>query len=196
MDLKPKTTAAYGGARPKTGGKYESGGPDVNRKGQGSKAAGQSAGKKGGNGKSGGNGANSKKVVTRNGWTTVSSKKRKFEVSPRAAFPLKGRPTTVNRDVYVQGLDIGNGESEDDVIESVRCYCLDRGITPVFLRIIPVRYDNTRTGCRLTVSEEDYERVIRNSFWPANVKVRDWIVRPRDNGNEGDGGRAPSDNDE
>ena len=66
----------------------------------------------------------------------------------------------------------------------------------MYVRIIPVRYDVTRTGCRVTVREEDYERVILESFWPDAIRVRDWSPRPRDNQGEGEeGARAPSDDD-
>ena len=122
------------------------------------------------------------KVVTSNGWKQVESKKRKFNnVSPKVAFPLRGVAATQNRDIYLQGLRVNVGECEDDVIESVRAYCLERGITPVFIRVIPVKFDCTRTGCRLTVRDEDYDRAIMNSFWPDNISARDWTPKPRDN---------------
>ena len=192
--------SGHGGARPKTGGKMSNGGV-MNNKGQNSKSANQGNAKKGGNGKSGNNGnggTESRKVVTRNGWKTVTSKKGKLEkVSPRAAFPLRGKPATVNRDIYLQGLALGDGVYDEDVIESVRNYCIERGITPVFIRIIPVKFDDTRTGCRLTVSDDDYERVIMNRFWPDHIRVRDWTIKPKDDeGKEGDGARQPSDNEE
>ena len=167
-------------------------------RGQYSKNSENKEGKKGANGNGGKNGASVKKVVTRNGWTTVQSKKRKYEkVSLKAAFPLTGIPSTVNRDVCLQGFRIRNGESEEEVMESVRAYCLDRGITPVFIRSIPVKFDCTRTGCRLTIVEEDYERVILNSFWPQNIRTRDWTPRPReDKGAEVEDDGQSSDNDE
>ena len=136
------------------------------------------------------------KVVSRNGWNTVQ-KKRKFDrVSPRAAFPLLGIPATVNREVYLQGLRLSEGMDADDVMDSVKAYCLDRVITPVYLRAIPVKYDCTRTGCKLTVCEEDYERVIDDEFWPEDISVRDWTPKVRDNQNNGDGVRPPSDDDD
>ena len=121
------------------------------------------------------------RVLTGNGWKTVPSKKRKFDkVSPKSR-PLKGIAASNNRDIYLQGLVVGVYESEDDVIESVRVYCIDRGITPVFIRNIPVKFDCTRTGCRLTVRDEDYDDVIMNSFWPEHISARDWTPRVRGN---------------
>ena len=82
-------------------------------------------------------------------------------------------------------------------MKSVRAYCIEKGITPVYTRSIPVRYDCTRTGCRLTVNEEDYERVILNEFWPEDIRARDWTPRPRENKENEDCGDGPSsDNDE
>ena len=134
------------------------------------------------------------KVVTNNGWKTVPAKKRKFDnVSPKPTMPLKGIATTVNRDVYLQGLDVGEC-SDEELIESVRSYCIERGITPTYIRIIPVRYDYTRAGCRLTVRESDFNMVIRNNFWPDEIRAREWKPKPRENNeNEGRGPRAPSD---
>ena len=190
---------SYGGARPKAMGKQNMSKGSTNGQNQGGgRNGGQMYGKKGGNGNGGGKGPGGKKIVTRNGWTTVENKKRKYEkVSPRAASTLEGIPATVNRDVYLQGLRIRNGECEEDVMENVKAYCIERGITPVFVRNIPVKFDCTRTGCRLTVNEEDYERVILNVFWPENIRARDWTPKPKDNrDNEDFGDGPPSDEEE
>ena len=126
-----------------------------------------------------GRGTSYVKVVTKNGWTTVP-KKRKFDnVSPRAAFPLKGIPATVNRHIYLQGLDMSDGQGADDIADSIRAYLRERGVVAVYVRIIPVKCDSTRTGCKLMIKEEDYERVISDEFWPYDVTVRDWTPRPR-----------------
>ena len=151
-----------------------------------------------GRGQKGGNGMSYAKVVTNSGWKTVATKKRKYDtVSPKPTHSLRGIAATRNRDIYLQGLALGDMDSDEDVIECVRAYCLDRDITPVFLRIIPVRFDCTRTGCRLTVRESDYDTVICEDFWPDHISVRDWTPRPRDNaGNGGEGEGPPSDHDD
>ena len=137
-----------------------------------------------------------RRVVTNSGWKTVQSKKRKYNnVSPKLSFPLKGAASTTVREVYLQGLEVSESERDEDIISSVRTYCLERGITPVYIRIIPVRYDFTRTGCKLTIKECDYERVIREEFWPDLIRVRDWTPRPRDN-REDDGGAFNASDDE
>ena len=186
-----------GGARPKTRGKNAESGGESKGVSQNNPAIEPRNGKKSGTKNTKG-GVTFAKVVTRSGWKTVQTGKRKYDkVSPKAAFPLKGIKATVNRDIYMQGLSVGDSESEDDIIASVRAYCIDNGVTPVFIRIIPVRYDCTRTGCRLTVSEADFERVILDSFWPEDIRVREWTPRPRDNNGNGAGGEdQPSDNDE
>ena len=151
----------YGGARPKTKGKT-------------------------GNGQSRGNNSKSyASVVTSNEWKTKQSKKRKYEnVSPKVVGPLKGIAATKNRDVYLQGLRLGDC-SYEDIVDSVREYVRERDINPVFIRIIPVKFDSTRVGCRLTIREEDFNIVMQGTFWPDNVSVREWTQRPRDN-REGD----------
>ena len=188
---------AHGGARPKTRGKANAMGNKVNNvvnaKGKARNSDNRKQSAKSGNEK----GSYASAVATTQ-WKTMQSKKRKFEkVSPKLTFPLKGRPTTCNRDVYLQGLDVGDGDGSDDMMESVRSFCVDNGITPVYIRIIPVRYDSTRVGCRLTVREEDFECVMDEFFWPEDVSVREWTPRPRDNRGNGDAGaRPPSDNED
>ena len=137
------------------------------------------------------NGKSYAKVVSENPWTTVQSnsgKKRKFEkVSPKLMFPLKGTASTNVKDVYLQGLDVEDGQTHDDVIDSVRAYCNGNGVKPVFIRIIPVKFDCTRTGCRLTIKIEDFERVMMESFWPELISVREWTPRNRDRFDQNEG---------
>ena len=186
----------HGGARPKTRGKpvppYNVNNTSANKTGI------NGSGNRRTESMRGGEEMSYAKAASNTRWKTKQSKKRKFEkVSPRLSFPLKGKPATSNRDVYLQGLDVGDGNGEDDMLDSVKAYCIRNGITPLFVRIIPVKYDCTRVGCRLTVSEEDFERVIDDEFWPDNVSVREWTYRPRDNrGNGGAGARNPSDNED
>ena len=166
----------------------------VNTKSKGNSKPNESSGQPKTGNKNGG-GKSFTKVVTRSGWKTVPTKKRKYNnVSPKGAFPLKGAAAVRVREVYLQGLEVGNSDGEEDIIDSVRAYCIERGITPVYLRIIPVRYDYTITGCKLTIKECDYMRCIEDDFWPYLVRVRDWTPRPRDNnGNDGGAGYHASD---
>ena len=136
------------------------------------------------------------KAVADSDWKIMQNKKRKFEkVSPRNKFPLKGSVSNTVRDVYLQGLAIEDGQNNEDVIESVREYCNKHGITPVFIRIIPVKYDCTRTGVRLTIKSEDFERVMRDTFWPEHITVRQWTPRNRDRrqNDNGDGHEVSDD---
>ena len=136
------------------------------------------------------------KVASKNKWKTVGSKKRKYDkVSPKGKRPLKGLAATVNRNVYLQGLDLEGCSDDEEIIDSVREYCRDHGIKPVFIRIIPVRYDSNRAGCKLTVVEEDFERVLDDEFWPDNITVREWTYRPPDNRDNDDGGATDSSDD-
>ena len=178
---------ARGGARPKTRGKPN----DTQNKNTHNDKGAKKPGTKG-------NKLTYSKVVTNSGWKTVQSKKRKYDnVSPKHVNPLKGIAMTRNRDVYLQGLKLDEYDGGDEVIDSVRAYCKERGITPVYIRLIPVRFDSTRTGCRLTVKESDFNRVLRDNFWPDYIKAREWTSRPReDNGNDGAEARPPSDNED
>ena len=189
---------AHGGARPKTLGKTNE------------KSNGNTSGRKKG-GPTGRNDAPKKqnckpessrkesyaKVASENAWKTMG-KKRKFDkVSPKGTRPLKGIAATVNREIYLQGLDLDGCVDEEDIIESVREYCADRGVKLVYIRVIPVKYDDNRAGCKITVVEDDFERVVDSDFWPDNISSREWTRRPRDDrANDGGAARQPSDDDE
>ena len=180
-------SGGYGGARPKTRGKPNAAHEGNFHNAKGSKKSNMKENK-----------ASYSKVVTNSGWKTVQSKKRKYDnSSPRNANPLRGIAMTRNRDVYLQGLlldDCGTGSGED-VIDSVKAYCRDRGIKAVYIKLIPVKFDDTRTGCRLTVKEDDFKRVVREEFWPDHIKAREWTQRPRD-GYGNDGGEENTSSDE
>ena len=175
----------HGGARPKSLGK-NAGNNDKSYK-EGNESGKTNAAK--GNQKPGNNGGKTyAKVVTKNGWRPA--KKRRVEkVSPKSAPKLKGKPATRNKDVYVQGLAVDDCEDEDDMIDMVRSYCKAANVVPIYIRLIPVKFDCTRTGCRLTVKECDYDDVLNDDFWPDDVYAREWR-RNKDNDEEGD--RHPS----
>ena len=94
---------------------------------------------------------------------------------------------TKNRDVYLQGLELVDSGSGGDVIDSVKAYCRERGIKPVYITLIPVKFDTTRTGCRLTVKEEDFDRAVRDNFWPDHIQAREWTPTPREGYGNDDG---------
>ena len=122
------------------------------------------------------------KVVSINGWKTMENKKRKRDrVSPKHIPPLKGAAVSRNKDLYIHDIDIDGVEDPDDLIEVIRLYCIDRSVRPVYIRIITGRYDCTRAGCRLTVKEEDVDKVLSEDFWPYGVRAREWVYRSRDN---------------
>ena len=159
----------------------------------------QAPGKKGSNpnAKAGGGkkGKSYAKVASENQWNTVQYKKRKFEkVSPKPVFPLKGIAATAVKDVYLQGLKIEDGQTDEDILDSVRAFCIGNGVSPVYVSIIPVKTDCTRTGCRVTVKSEDFDKVMCESFWPDLISVREWTIRNKDKWlNDGDDGQEQSD---
>ena len=185
----------FNGARPKTLGKNGSGTNRENRPGNKSNNKGNDGSGNNPSGGSGKNGVSFAKIVTKNGWKTPMNKKRKFDkVSPKPAPSLKGKASTRNRDIYVQGLDLDEYNDKDELIESVRNHCLVNGIKPIYIHLIPVKFDCTRTGCRVTVRECEFDRVVEDDFWPEDVSAREWTPKPRDQqGNDGDEFRRETD---
>ena len=127
-------SSAFGGARPKTTGK--SGGNNTGNNAPKPKPAvpsGSNDGKKQkGKQDSGKPMSYAKAAATNNDWKTPRTKKRKYErLSPKNSRPLKGIAATVNREVYLQGLSLDGCTDEEEIVVSVRNYCIDRGIKPV-----------------------------------------------------------------
>ena len=159
----------HNGARPKTGKTgNDSGNPPRNHEECGSRVK--------------ENAKSYSKVVTINGWKTIENKKRKRDrLSPKQIPPLKGAIVTRCKDVYVYDIDIGGVEDPDDLVEVIRLYCIDRAVSPTYIRIITSRFDQSRAGCRLTVKENDVDKVVSAGFWPDGVRAREWVCRNRDN---------------
>ena len=98
---------------------------------------------------------------------------------------LKGVKATVHREVYVQGLDLQGSTDHSEMEKLVHNYCKKNGVKVVFLNIIPVKYDKSQVGCKLSVLNEDFERVLDDDFWPEFVTVRAWRYKNRDGPNPG-----------
>ena len=93
---------------------------------------------------------------------------------------LKGVKATVHREVYVQGLDLQGASDFTEIEGLLNNYCKKSGVKVVFMKIIPVKYDKSQVGCKLSVLSEDFERVLDPNFWPEFVTVRAWRYKNRD----------------
>ena len=118
-------------------------------------------------------------------WSIADGKGRKRKVDERR-HSLKGIKTISQRDVYVQGIDYRGLANYTEVENEVKGYCKDNGISLLFIKVIPVKLDNTQVGCKISVKEEDFDRIMSEEFWPEFVTVRPWVFRPKDG--RGNGG--------
>ena len=177
----------YGGARPKTLGKNE---PLNTYNDNKSKQTGQSGKPPGNQGQRGGgtgkNGMNYAGAVTKHPWKTQSKKRKIDNISPKQAPRLKGIAVIRTREIYLQGLKVNDYNNLNEIIESVRNYCNENNITAVYIRLIPVKNDCTRTGCKLTVNEYDYDNLMQDDFWPENISAREWKPKIKGDKPEGD----------
>ena len=121
-------------------------------------------------------------------WSVADGKGNKRKMVREKQTGLKGLKTVSQREVYVQGIDCRPFNSHAAVEKEVKGYCKDKGITVLFIKVIPVKLDPNQVGCKLAVIEADFERVMRDDFWPEFVSVRAWVYRPR----EGRGQAGPN----
>ena len=89
-------------------------------------------------------------------------------------------------EVYIQELDCSTCRGSEDFEEMVMEYCKKRGLKAVDACTIPVKNSRTKSGCKLTVHEADYDTAMDRDFWPRGSKVRPWRSRPRNESNDED----------
>ena len=70
-----------------------------------------------------------------------------------------------------------------DMEDAMQDYCEDRGVGVYFIKILKKQIDDGLANVKITVAACDYYAVMDNSFWPEDVSVRDWHVKPLKHGN-------------
>ena len=119
-------------------------------------------------------------------WNTVNYGKKRKATDTKGKRPLKGTRSVVQRDIYIQGLDFEYMNDYVEMEDTIQEYCRDNGVSVLYMRIIPTKFDRTRLGCKISVKETDFERVMEDDFWPDDVTVREWVRKPRnEDGPEG-----------
>ena len=104
--------------------------------------------------------------------------KRKWDKRDKKT-PLKGVSQSPHRDIYIQGISTEGFSSKDEAITMVKDYCKFAHIFPTQAVVIPVRDDDSQTGCKITVKEKDAESLMVEDFWPDGIFARPWKPRPR-----------------
>ena len=108
---------------------------------------------------------------TRDGWNLVDDGKRKRKNSCPIP-PLRAAPT--RKDIYVQGLAVSMFKYRDDLEDSIRAHCKEKGVVNVYYISVFYQFDLKTANCKITIAEEDLEAVLEPDFWPENVSVREW----------------------
>ena len=121
-------------------------------------------------------------------WLTPGRKRKNTDTKHSS---LKGKKSVCHREIYVQGLDCSGMKDHAEMEKLVQGYCKQNGVTVMFIKVIPVKLDKSLVGCKLSVLEEDFQRVIIDDFWPEFVTVRPWRYRTKAGQVPGDqGGNA------
>ena len=113
-------------------------------------------------------------------WSTPKKRKRVRSVNKKLGF-LSGAQNLPQKVLYVQGIAFSRFDSYEDVEELMYVFGESRDFKFAFAKAIPVKNDNTKIGCKITVNEEDVETLLDDDFWPENITVRPWRVGPKGN---------------
>ena len=135
-------------------------------------------------------------TTSKNSWKTAKgqNKRRRLTKTIYKTVPeLKASRQSRCIEYYVQGLDYVMCSSHEEFEEIVEVHCKRRGIIPIDVCIIPVYRNKAKAGCKVTVWEEDSNKLNSEGFWPDDASIRLWEDRPRkgkqgqydnDNGND------------
>ena len=119
-------------------------------------------------------------MASKNRWNPPPSKRKRTKSSPKAFKPISGATINENKDIYVRGLATKNFTNSEELEDSVRYYCRERGVNIVFARVMTNSVNTNAVGCRVCIREEDLDAVYEDGFWPNKVEVREWYQKPRD----------------
>ena len=120
------------------------------------------------------------KIVTKNGWKTPAPPNKRKRIVSGQIPRIEGLVQKVNHDVYVSGLATAGFKNPEDMEESVKFYCRERGVDANFTRVMTNSYGSETVGCRVNVKAADYFIILNNNFWPNNVEAREWYQKGRE----------------
>ncbi len=81
---------------------------------------------------------------------------------------LRGYSRVKPEDLYLANVQIDKGESDEVLIEAVKCHANEHGITVRTVRIVKNRYCDIKVGCRIQVASNDVEKALTNNIIMAN----------------------------
>ena len=111
-------------------------------------------------------------------WSPARTAKRKWDMRDQKP-PLRGIGQREHREIYVQGISMEGFSSKEEVVAMVKDYCRFSGVIPGQTVIIPVRDDDSQTGCKVTIKTSDMTKVMNDRFWPDGIFARPWRQRPK-----------------
>ena len=124
-------------------------------------------------------------------WNTAKGKnKRRSRLGNKRIPELKSAAEVSLMEVYIQELDCSTCRGSREFEEMVLAYCKRRDLKAVDACTIPVKNSRTKSGCKLTVHEADYDTAMRRDFWPRGCSVRPWNSRPRNESTDDDDGSS------
>ena len=90
------------------------------------------------------------------------------------SFVLRGASQERTIQMYVRNIEIANVEQAEAVKNKVNKYLADKGVKVFKIHVIKNRFVDTTVGCRVTIRENQRDRVERYGFWPDKIECRVW----------------------
>ena len=119
------------------------------------------------------------KMVTKLPWTLQESnkKRKRNKSSPKTKPNLKGIHQKPKRDIYVHGVDISVFDCMEEIEYSIAEHCYQKGVQVTFVKGLTMSAGQTDARLRVSVPEEDFDRVLDDDFWPEDIYAREWYMR-------------------
>ena len=122
-------------------------------------------------------------VAAKYDWETEN--KRRRGNSGEHLPPIYGVKNTPQRDIFVRDLAYAMCSSPEDLEIRVKNHCRLRGVVLSFIKAFPIKSNCAKANCKITVSMEDVNNVLSESFWPQYVSARPWRLNPPNNAGNG-----------
>ena len=101
----------------------------------------------------------------------LSPKKSGKKALPRIA----GEVESDIKEFLVRGLSVKNFKVHRDLENAVKNHCDEQKLVTFNRRVITFKGNRKTVGCKITIKEEDTDRIYSRGFWPKGVSVREWF---------------------
>ena len=120
-------------------------------------------------------------AVTKYPWKSAN-KAAKKSAKKKMVTPLEGFDRSKNKDLFLSGLKRNAFKVQKEMEDSIKAYCSERNIKPIYHRVMGFKSGRPSVGCKLVLKESDVKVVFTPDFWPNGISIREWYDKDKDKG--------------